>query len=191
MIPSQHVTASDSQYQPRARRLSRRLRYAAAGMAWLLGPTCAFAQPAVDWELQVIEQGQLVDQFHDTTTLGQASTKTASHPSRHTIACPPPGAASASGPGTALDFNLVRTITVSPVHLTPDQISLAIDTRETLEDPSSLATQIDCAALPDPRVITASHPALPVKTDGSWTTWQIIDHDPALSYRVKAVLAHP
>ena len=151
----------------------------------------AQAQPALRWELQVIEQGQTVDDFSDTTTLGQAQTEKASHPSRHAVACPLPGAASATGAGTPLDFNLSRTITLSPVHIAADEVSFAIDTRETLEDPSTLSRQIDCAALPEPRVVTASHPGLQVKTDGSWSTWQIIDHDPQLSYRLKAVVAHP
>lgn len=160
--------------------------------ALLLGASgIALAQPAIHWELQVIEQGQMVDDFSDTTTLGQARTETASHPSRHSIACPAPGAAAASGAGTPLDFNLSRTITISPVHVAPDEISLAIDTREAIEDPASVSEKIDCATLPEPRVVTASHPGLPVKTDGSWSTWQIIEHDPSLTYRVKAVLAHP
>jgi len=159
----------------------------------LLSISCqALAQPAIHWELQVLEQGQTVDDFSDTTTLGQASTEKASHPSRHTIACPLPGASSApAGAGSPLDFNLTRSLTVSPVHVAANEVSLAIDTRETLEDPATLMNKIDCAALPELRVVTASHPGLAVKTDGSWSTWQVIDHDPSLSYRVKAVLAHP
>src|SRR5271154_984757 len=70
----------------------RRIVWSAA----LLGSTAAapvWAQPAVNWELQVVERGVIVDDFHHTTTLGQARTVEASHASRHAIACPPPGGA--------------------------------------------------------------------------------------------------
>lgn len=170
----------------------RRKSRTALFLGMLLSMSCAaHAQPAIRWELQVVEQGQTVDDFSGTTTLGQASTEKASHPSRHTIACPPPGASAATGAGTPLDFNLTRTITLSPVHITADEVSLAIDARETLEDPASVSDKIDCAALPPPRIVTASHPGLQVKTDDSWSTWQIIERNPSLSYRIKAVLAPP
>jgi len=179
--------------QTRSGSLKSRLKpWRALGLGVLLSISCtAYAQPAIRWELQVIEQGQTVDDFSDTTTLGQAHTEKASHASRHTIACPPPGGTSAPAVGTSLDFNLTRTLTVSPIHLAADEVSFAIDTRETLEDPSTLSDKIDCAALPELRVVTASHPGLQVKTDGSWSSWQIIERDPSLSYRLKAVLAHP
>jgi len=150
----------------------------------------AHAQPAVRWELQVIEQGSVVDDFHDITTLGQARTVEATHPSRHAIACPSPGVSAAAAPARPLEFDLTRTITLSPIHLGDDEITFALDTREMVEDSSTNVPHIDCAALPQPRVITLHHPGLAVK-NGDWVTLPIVDHDPALSYRIQATLVQP
>ncbi len=161
--------------------------------ALLLGSAAvmpAWAQPAVNWELQVMERGVMVDDFHHTTTLGQARTVEASHASRHAIACPPPGGTIPASSATPLTFDLTRTITLSPIHLDANQITLALDTREMVEDDATPDPRIDCATLPEPRVVTLHHPGLVVQT-GNWTTLTIIEHDPSLSYRIKAEMSQP
>jgi len=44
---------------------------------------------------------------------------------------------------------------------------------------------------PQPRQVAANHPGLQVPA-GQWATWQIVDKNPTLVYRVRASLAnHP
>ena len=149
-------------------------------------PWAAAAQNAIQWELDVVEQGQTVDQFKDVTSLGQARTESASHTVQHVLNCPPP-----AGNPIAPDFKLTRTITLSPIHLGADDITFAIDTREMVEDPVANPSTSGCSLPPEARVVSASHPGLAVRTDGGWTSWTVIEHDPSLVYRIKAMLAVP
>ena len=149
-------------------------------------PWASAAQNAIQWELDVVEQGQTVDQFKDVTSLGQARTESASHTVQHVLNCPPP-----AGNPIAPDFKLTRTITLSPIHLAADDITFAIDTREMIEDPVANPSESGCSLPPEARVVSASHPGLTVRTDGSWTSWTVIEHDPSLVYRIKAMLAAP
>ncbi len=149
-------------------------------------PWAAAAQNAIQWELDVVEQGQTVDQFKDVTSLGQARTESASHTVQHVLNCPPP-----AGNPIAPGFKLTRTITLSPIHLGADDITFAIDTREMIEDPVANPSASGCSLPPEARVVSASHPGLTVRTDGSWTSWTVIEHDPSLVYRIKAMLAAP
>jgi hypothetical protein len=157
------------------------------GALLMAGAPWATAAPnAIQWELDVVEQGQIVDQFKDVTSLGQARTETASHTVQHVLNCPPP----ADNPATP-DFKLTRTISLSPIHLGADDITFAIDTREMIEDPVANPSASGCRLPPEARVVAASHPGLMVRTDGSWTSWTVIEHDPSLVYRIKAMLAAP
>ena len=149
-------------------------------------PWAAAAQNAIQWELDVVEQGQTVDQFKDVTSLGQARTESASHTVQHVLNCPPP-----AGNPIAPDFKLTRTITLSPIHLGADDITFAIDTREMIEDSVANPSASSCTLPPEARVVSASHPGLTVRTDGSWTSWTVIEHEPSLVYRIKAMLAAP
>ena len=149
-------------------------------------PWAAAAENAIQWELDVVEQGQIVDQFKGVTSLGQARTESASHTVQHVLNCPAP----ADNPATP-DFKLTRTITLSPIHLGANDITFAIDTREMIEDSVASPSASGCSLPPEARVVAASHPGLTVGTDGSWASWTVIEHDPSLVYRIKAMLAAP
>jgi len=149
-------------------------------------PWAAAAQNAIQWELDVVEQGQTVDQFKDITSLGQARTESASHTVQHLMNCPAP-----AGNPIAPDFKLTRTTTLAPVHRGAVEITFAVEPRESIEDRVANASTSGCSLPPEPRVVSASHPGLTVRTDGSWTDWTVIEHDPSLVYRIKAMLAAP
>ncbi len=188
-MPIPRRPSDPSSPSPRYRRpcRGRSLRRWVRGLA-LLGSLAAhavWAQPAVHWELQVIENGDVVDDFRHTTTLGQAYTIEASHASRHAIACPPPDGIAPASAATPLSFDLTRSITLSPIHLEANQIIFALDTRETVEDDATPDPRIDCARLPEPRVVTLHHPGLAVQA-GAWTALTVIERDPSLIYRIKA-----
>jgi len=138
-------------------------------------------QPVVNWTLQVIRDGQLIDSYQGSTTVGQARTDTHHKVVEHTVGCKDQPAGS---------IDLQRTITVSPLRANPTESILAIDAQETLEDDAAPTTAEGCALPPQPRQVHASHPGLVVPA-GQWVNWPIIDKNPALAYRVRASLAPP
>lgn len=138
------------------------------------------AQPVVQWQLQVVRDGQQIDAFDGTTTVGQARTDTHHHVVQHNLGCKDQPAGS---------IDLLRTLTVSPTQVDANTVTLAIDAQETLEDDSAQQTSEGCKLPPQPRVVNASHPGLQVKT-GEWTAWTIVDKNPMLVYRVRASLAN-
>ncbi|KIG05338.1 hypothetical protein [Caballeronia concitans] len=137
------------------------------------------APQPVDWELQVVRDGQQIDSFSATTNVGQARTDTHHDVVQNRVGC-------ADKP--AGDIDLQRTVTVSPTHASADDITLAIDAQETIEDDASRTSTSGCKVPPTPRQVSGSHPGLVVKP-GEWAQWQIIDSNPSLAYRVRASLA--
>lgn len=137
------------------------------------------APQPVNWELQVVRDGQQIDSFSATTNVGQARTDTHHNVVQNRVGC-------ADKP--AGDIDLQRTVTVSPTHASADDITLAIDEQETIEDDASRASTSGCKVPPTPRQVSGSHPGLVVKP-GEWAQWQIIDSNPSLAYRVRASLA--
>ncbi|MFX1673870.1 hypothetical protein PWR63_16645 [Paraburkholderia sp. A2WS-5] len=144
-----------------------------------------YAQPGVQavvtWTLQVIRDGQLIDSFDGTTTVGQARTDTHHNVVSHRVGCKDEVAGS---------IDLQRTITVSPLRANATQSILSIEAQETLEDDSARQSPSGCKLPPQPRQVNASHPGLVVPA-GQWVSWPIVDKDPALAYRVRASLAPP
>jgi hypothetical protein len=138
------------------------------------------AQPSVQWELQVMRDGQQVDAFDGTTTVGQARTDTHHHALTHEVGCK-------ERPAGSVDLS--RTLTVSPTQASANEVTLAIDAQETLEDDSAPRTAAGCKLPPQPRKVAASHPGLAVPA-GQWATWQIVDKNPTLIYRVRASIAN-
>jgi hypothetical protein len=137
------------------------------------------APQPVAWELQVLRDGQQIDAFSATTNVGQARTDTHHHKVTNRVGC-------ADKP--AGDIDLQRTITVSPTHASADDVTLAIEAQETLEENTPGATTTGgCKLPPQPRQVSASHPGLQLKP-GEWSTWQIVDQNPTLAYRVRASL---
>jgi hypothetical protein len=161
------------------------LKHAFLAFACLAATHGAFAQSTtpqpVNWELQVIRDGQQVDSFSATTNVGQAKTDTHHHVVQNRAGC-------ADQPAGSID--LQRTLTVSPTHASADDVTLAIDAQETLEDDASRTSASGCKIPPTPRQVSASHPGLVLKP-GDWTQWQIVDSNPSLAYRVRASLATP
>jgi hypothetical protein len=150
--------------------------------ACLAGSHGAFAQNTpqpVDWELEVVRDGQQIDSFSATTNVGQARTDTHHNIVQNRVGC-------ADKP--AGDIDLQRTLTVSPTHAGTDDITLAIDAQETLEDDAARTSASGCKVPPTPRQVNASHPGLVLKP-GEWAQWQIIDGNPSLAYRVRASVA--
>ncbi|MDE1181461.1 hypothetical protein [Paraburkholderia sp.] len=145
-------------------------------------PLVAHAQTrtqVVQWQVQVIQDGQQIDAFDGTTTVGQARTDTHHHVTQHNVGCKDQPAGS---------IDLSRTLTVSPTQADPDAVTLQIDAQETLEDTDARQTDTGCKSPPQPRKVAASHPGLRVAA-GQWATWQIVDKNPSLVYRVHAAIA--
>ena len=138
-------------------------------------------QPVVTWTLQVIRDGQLIDSFNGTTTVGQARTDTHHNVVSHRVGCKEEVAGS---------IDLLRTITVSPLRANATQSILSIEAQETLEDNAARQSPSGCKLPPQPRQVNASHPGLVVPA-GHWFSWPIVDRDPALTYRVRASVAPP
>jgi len=136
------------------------------------------AQQVVQWQLQVVRDGQQIDSFDGSTSVGQARTDTHHQVAQHNVGCK-------DAPGGSIDLS--RTLTISPIEANANEVTLAIDAQETLEDDSASQTDTGCR-LPPPREVTASHPGLKVPA-GQWVTWQIVDRNPNLMYRVRASLA--
>ena len=85
---------------------------------------------------------------------------------------------------------LARTLTVSPIQASDTAVTLAIDAQETFEEDAPQQTPQGCRLPPQPRRVSASHPGLRVPA-GAWATWQIVEKDPSLAYRVRASIAPP
>lgn len=156
--------------------------------AWLICAASAFsvnafaqsAPPqAVKWDLQVLSDGQQIDSFDGTTNVGQAKTDTHHHVVKNNVGC-------ADKP--AGDIDLLRTLTVSPIHANATDVTLQIDAQETLQSDSSTTTVAGCKIPPQPRQVTATHPGLMLKP-GEWTTWTIVDKNPQIIYKVRATLS--
>ncbi|HEV3424692.1 MAG TPA: hypothetical protein VG105_13125 [Paraburkholderia sp.] len=137
------------------------------------------AQQVVQWELQVMRDGQQIDSFEGSTTVGQARTDTHHKVVQHNVGCK-------DAPGGSIDLS--RTLTVSPIQADANTVTLAIDAQETLEEDSASQTDTGCKLPPQPRQVTANHPGLKVAA-GQWATWQIVDKNPSLVYRIRASLA--
>ncbi|MCC8393464.1 hypothetical protein LJ656_12760 [Paraburkholderia sp. MMS20-SJTR3] len=133
-------------------------------------------QQAVQWQLQVLKDGQQIDSFEGTTTVGQARTDTHHQVIQHNVGCKDQPAGS---------IDLSRTITLSPLRVDPQGVMLSIDTQETLESDSAQRTDIGCKLPPQPRQVNASHPGLVVPPD-QWASWTIVASNPNLVYRVHA-----
>lgn len=132
--------------------------------------------PSVQWQLDVVRDGQTIDTFEATTMLGQAFSATHHHPVTHRVGCK-------DNPAGGID--LARTVTVSPIAAEVSGVTLAIDADETIEDDAAPATPEGCKLPPQPRRVTASHPGLVVPI-GEWAAWTLIDKNPTLVYRVHA-----
>jgi hypothetical protein len=167
--------------------LSRFPLYACAcfAAAWSLQAQHAHAQGTapqpVKWELLVVRDGQQIDSFSATTSVGQAKTDTHHNIVQNRVGC----ADQAAG-----DIDLQRTLTVSPTHASADDITLAIDAQETLQDDATRTLPSGCKVPPAPRQVSGSHPGLVLKP-GEWSQWQIVDQNPSLAYKVRATLATP
>jgi hypothetical protein len=161
-----------------ATRLLTTLFIGASLAAYLDAHAQTSASQPVKWELQVLRDGQQIDAFSATTNVGQARTDTHHHVVKNSVGC-------ADKP--AGDIDLQRTLTISPVHASADDVTLAIEAQETLEENTPRTTAQGCKLPPQPRVVNASHPGLMLKP-GEWTSWQIVDKNPSLAYRVRASL---
>ncbi|MFC0691396.1 hypothetical protein [Paraburkholderia humisilvae] len=138
-------------------------------------------QPAVNWTLQVIRDGQQIDSFEGTTTVGQTQPNRHHKVVTHNVGCKDQPAGS---------IDLQRTITVSPLRADPTGSVLAIDAQETIEGDTTPITRGGCKLPPQPSQVHANHPGLVVPA-GQWVSWQIVGQDPSLLYRVRASLAPP
>ncbi|CAB3660572.1 hypothetical protein [Paraburkholderia rhynchosiae] len=134
----------------------------------------------VQWELQVLRDGQQIDAFDGTTTVGQARTDTHHKVVQHNVGCKDQPAGS---------IDLARTLTVSPLQADGNEITLSIDAQETFEDDAARQTDTGCKLPPQPRKVSASHPGLKMAS-GQWTSWTIVDKNPVLVYRVRASLTN-
>jgi len=137
--------------------------------------------PEVKWQLDVLRDGQTIDTFESTTTVGQAFSATHHHPVTHRVGCK-------ENPAGGID--LARTVTISPVAADVSGVTLAIEADETIEDSTAPTTPEGCKLPPQPRRVNASHPGLNVPIGGS-ADWTLIDKNPTLVYRVHAsVMSH-
>ncbi|SMG01482.1 FIG00452923: hypothetical protein [Burkholderia singularis] len=181
------------------------------------------SQPVVDWEIQVVRDGQTVDTFKQKTTVGQARSDTHRFAAASGGDCGTAGtaadtarargtsdgaaapgasaslsnaasadAASASAPAATEDTSSARpaavpsrTITVAPLYVENDAVSLAIDVQETFPDSDAARTASSAPCSASPRRIVASHPGLNARA-AQWTDWTLAERDPRLVYRVRA-----
>ncbi len=135
------------------------------------------APPAIAWEIQVVRDGQTIDTFQQTTTVGQARTDTHHYPSAQPVGC---GEAA-----RVVATERTRSVTVAPLAADASAVSLALDVQETMDDPASAGSN---PCVPgSPRQIVASHPGLAVGAD--WTDWTLVEQHPRLVYRVRAHIA--
>jgi hypothetical protein len=138
------------------------------------------APPVVKWELQVMRDGQQIDSFDGTTTVGQARTDTHHHVVQNNVGCKDVPAG---------NIDLARTLTISPTQADNTGVTFAIDAQETLQEPGTRTTDTGCKLPPQPRQVNASHPGLKVPP-GDWTSWTIVDKEPNLVYRLRASVAN-
>lgn len=145
-------------------------------------PSALDAAPtAVTWQLDVLRDGQTIDTFQATTTVGQTFSGTHHHETTHRVGCK-------ENPAGGID--LARTVSVSPVAADVGGVTFAIDADETIEDDTAPTTPEGCALPPQPRRVNASHPGLFVPI-GEAADWTLIDKNPTLLYRVHAsVVSH-
>ena len=136
-------------------------------------------QQAVQWQLQVMRDGQQIDSFDGTTTVGQARTDTHHKMVQHNVGCK-------DQPGGSID--LARTLTISPLQADASAVTLSIEAQETFEEDAARQTDTGCKLPPQPRQVSASHPGLKL-APGQWVSWTIVDKNPNLVYRVRASLA--
>jgi hypothetical protein len=136
------------------------------------------AQQVVQWQLQVMRDGQQIDAFDGTTTVGQARTDTHHNVVQHNVGCKDQPAGS---------IDLTRTLTVSPLQADANEVTLSIDAQETFEENTAQQTDTGCKLPPQPRQVSASHPGLKVAAN-QWASWTIVDKSPNLVYRVHATL---
>jgi hypothetical protein len=148
-----------------------------------VGFSAANAQtaPTVKWQLQVMQDGVQVDSFAASTAVGQSFNDTHRRNVTNDVGC-------LNQPAAHIDLS--RTLSVSPTDATPDQVTLAIDAQETLQENNSKQTIEGCTVPPQPRQVSARHPALIVPA-GQWSTWKIVDKNPELVYRVRADMVTP
>ncbi|SOE65109.1 hypothetical protein SAMN05446635_2623 [Burkholderia sp. OK233] len=138
------------------------------------------AQQTVQWQLQVMRDGQQIDSFDGTTTVGQARTDTHHKMVQHNVGCK-------DQPGGSID--LARTLTISPLQADASAVTLSIEAQETFEEDDPQQTDTGCKLPPQPRQVSASHPGLKLPP-GQWVSWTIVDKNPNLVYRVRASLAN-
>jgi hypothetical protein len=129
----------------------------------------------VHWQLQVVQDGKVVDDIARATPYGQTEMVTHALPVTHAVGCKEQPAAS---------IDLVRRLSVTPARAENGAVSLAIDAHEMIEEPEERKTASGCALPPQPRRVNASHPGL-VVPDGQQVDWTIIEKEPALVYRVR------
>ncbi|KAF1050452.1 MAG: hypothetical protein GAK41_01596 [Burkholderia gladioli] len=133
----------------------------------------AGAPPSIAWEIRVQHDGQTVDTFQRTTTVGQSRTDTHTYPVTLPANC------------TGKDASIVakvrpertRTVTVAPLYVDGDTVTLQLDAQETLDDGDGCTLA--------PRQISASHPGLAVHA-GTWTDWAPADKNARLLYQLRA-----
>ena len=132
--------------------------------AAVTAPFSALAQNAppqpVNWELQVLQDGQQIDSFSGTTNVGQARTDTHHHVVKNSVGC-------ADKP--AGDIDLQRTLTLSPIHANDEDVTLA-DRRP--GNPSGQHAPVHRAGLQAAAAAasgSATHPGLVLKP-GEWST---------------------
>jgi hypothetical protein len=139
------------------------------------------AQPAVNWTLQVVRDGQQIDAFAGTTPVGQSETNRDHRVVMHEVGCK-------GEPAGSID--LQRAITILPLRADPTSSVLAIDAQETVESDAMSVTPSGCRLPPQPSQVHANHPGLVVPA-GRWVTWQILGQNPSLLYRVRASYLPP
>jgi len=137
-----------------------------------------YAQPVVNWTLQVFRDGQQIDSFDGTTEVGHAGILTHDKVVMRNVDC----AAQSAG-----STDLQRTISVMPLRADATGSVLAIDAHETLERDTAPPTPQGCNPSPQLSRVHADHPGLVVPA-GQWVNWQVVGQNPSLLYRVRASL---
>lgn len=150
--------------------------------------------PMVRWELQVLQEGRLVDSFRGATPLGQSYTAThhypltAKHPCKDQILKDESNKAINDKKSHQIN-ELSRTITVMPNYIALPLITFSIEAQEQLAASHSFSSQ-PCPPHAELRTVNASHPTLTV-SEGAWSNWQILKKKPLLTYRLRARIATP
>ncbi|WP_459619482.1 hypothetical protein [Burkholderia sp. 3C] len=136
-------------------------------------PAVSSAPQSIAWEIRVQHDGQTVDTFQRTTTVGQSRTDTHTYP----VTLP----ANCTGQDAAIVAKVrperTRTVTVAPLYVDGGTVTLQLDAQETLDDGDGCTLA--------PRQISANHPGLAVHAD-TWTDWAPADKNAHLLYQVRA-----